>query len=328
VSENTQTALVLQGGGAIGAYHLGVVKRLFEDPLFAVDVVSGVSIGAITAAVLAGPKSGDPVAQLSALWEDLTSSSLAPMMSALSNAGMYRPRMDYWNLANWTSLFSAEPLRDTLRRHVDFDALNDGPIAFCASAVNVETGALTYFTNRNTRIGAQHVMASCALPPAFPMAEVDGAHYWDGGLFDNMPLQPALDLLDPTPDVKKRVVVVSLFPRKGALPSNLSEVSERMIELQFASRVQADLERVLHLNDLAGLLAGADEGVRGRLMRMSPLFKAALQPIQIHDVLQISNEDPDVASGASDFSRAAIARRVQAGFADADRALAEHPRAA
>jgi predicted acylesterase/phospholipase RssA len=242
---------------------------------------------------------------------------------------MYRPRTDWWNAARWTSLMTTEPLRKTLARRVDFDGLNASDIAFAVSAVDVESGEARYFTNRDgERVSLSTVVASGSLPPGFPMTVIEGRSYWDGGLFDNTPLQPALDMLDPDPAVRKRLIVVALFPRAGKVPTSFAEVADRMIDLQFADRMGADLARLREMKALTDVLRDLEADPKARLLAASSTLREAQEATYVHDIVEIVNEHPEVASGASDFSAPAIERRIAAGYADAAAALGEIERAA
>jgi predicted acylesterase/phospholipase RssA len=324
MGQRCQTALVLQGGGAIGAYHLGVVQRLYAAGL-APEIVTGVSIGAITAAVLVGARRDDPVAELGAVWDEFTVGMpfLGPhaerAISSLTNFGLYRPRYDIWAAPSWTAMLSTDPLRSTLVRHVDFNKLNESATAFAISAVDVESGEIECFRNRGGNyVALDDIVASGSLPPGFPMTEIDGKSYWDGGLFDCTPLQPALDFFDPDPELRRRLIVVAPMPRLGRVPGNFNEVAERMIELQFSSRMRSEIARVRHHNALVELMAGLDAERRAALAAASPEFRRADTGTLVHEIVVISNEEPGIATGASDFSASAIARRVKAGAADAE----------
>jgi len=168
------TGLVLQGGGALGAFELGVIEWMLDNRV-APDVVSGVSIGALNAAVLAGSKEADPRQGLRALWAELTTPAWPPpfdganaQISLFGNAAMYAPRLDYVNLWRWTSLYETAPLRRTLERHVDFEKL--GPQNFARpagaraprlilTATNLVTGKLDRFDSLEMRLTAEHVAA-------------------------------------------------------------------------------------------------------------------------------------------------------------------------
>ena len=193
------TALVLQGGGALGAYEYGVVKALYEQEQFVPDVISGVSIGAFSAAVLTGAI-GDPIDALGELWRCFTTKALPltpqPVQLAMSlsyNQGMYSPNpYAYWNPAFTTHFFDTKLLYKTLKKIISLDKLNDKKSPhLIITATNIETGKLALFDNREMEITYDHIVASGSLPPSFPMIDIDGSSYWDGGLFSNTPLKPA-----------------------------------------------------------------------------------------------------------------------------------------
>ena len=175
------TGLVLQGGGALGAFELGVMEWLLDGGMRP-DVVSGVSIGAINAAVLCGCRRADPKVALRELWADLTTLSLPPpleaanrQLSVFGNPGMYVPRTDYLNVFNWTSFYDTQPLRRTLERHVDFDKLRPGEFRARAAAraprviltaTNLRTGKLDRFDSKQMQITPAHVAPAAACRPA------------------------------------------------------------------------------------------------------------------------------------------------------------------
>jgi len=204
------TGLVLQGGGALGAFELGVVECLLDNGIRP-DIVSGVSIGAINATVLCGCRHSDPKSALRELWADLTTFSfplqwaanMNQKMSMFGNPGMYRPRTDYFNITGWTSFYDTAPLDETLARNVDFKKLRpanfklkpkDQAPRLILTATNLLTGRLERFDSKDMQIEAAHVRASGSLPPSFPPTAAPSPDkgveqlYWDGGLFDNTPL--------------------------------------------------------------------------------------------------------------------------------------------
>jgi len=251
-------ALVLQGGGALGAYEYGAVTRLVEigwEPV----AVTGVSIGAATTAAVAGARDGDICRSLKALWEAITIATVPfwpadrqATFSAFGNPGFWRTRSDLHNYRRWTSLYDVAPMRETLSRVCDFDRLNDSSnMRVAVTATNVQTGnqvsfanyvvnrdALHYVTPRVAlvRLTPDHILASGSLPPGFPMTVIDGVPYWDGGLFDNTPIEPLLDLLDNDELDHLPIFVVNLFATHSEPPTNLREVNERMLEISFESR--------------------------------------------------------------------------------------------
>ena len=249
--------LVLQGGGALGAYQAGVFESLSEvyrEPSW----VAGISIGAINAALIAGNPPEQRVARLREFWDLVSSGAAAPAVHSnlggrdwLNEAsatramlfgvpGFYAPRVPpapfqpRGTLAA-ISYYDTAPLKATLERLIDFKLLNTGPVRLSVGAVNVRSGNFEYFDTGKQRLDVRHIMASGALPPGFPPVEIEGEHYWDGGLVSNTPLQYVLD----QPGKLRRVVFqVDLFAATGALPTTLNEVTEREKDIRFSSRTR------------------------------------------------------------------------------------------
>jgi NTE family protein len=238
--------LVLQGGGALGAYQAGVFESLFENhsrPTW----VAGISIGAINAALIAGNPVAQRIERLREFWSLVSSSVVLPSMpmdttarEALNEAsatqtmlfgvpGFFAPRFPPAPLQprgtlEAISYYDTTALQQTLERLVDFDRINAGSVRLSVGAVNARTGNFVYFGLAKQRIDARHLMASGALPPGFAPVEIDGEFYWDGGLVSNTPLQYVLD----QPGRHRRVVFqLDLFADTGDLPTNMSEVTER-----------------------------------------------------------------------------------------------------
>ena len=268
------TGFVLQGGGALGAFELGVIECLLDSGI-SPDVVSGVSIEAVNATVLCGHRHDDPKVSLHALWDDLTTLSIpfAPDMvnakiSIFGNPGMYTPRYDFFNFFHWTSYYNTAPLVETLEKHVDFGKLKPGTKAprLILTATNIGTGKLEIFDSHRMQITPHHVLASGSLPPGFPATKAtappdsDGTEhlYWDGGLFDNTPLSKVIDALqeDETPD--KWVWVVNLFPSGGTAPANMAEVNDRMIAILFSNKMEKDLKQAGKVTNLIELFEKFD----------------------------------------------------------------------
>ncbi len=249
--------LVLQGGGALGAYQGGVFEALCErcrEPAW----VAGISIGAINAALIAGNPPEMRVRRLREFWELVSSSTPAMLPDFLSHLrpsfndavatqvllfgvpGFFVPRVPPPALQprgtpQAVSYYDTVPLRRTLERLVDFDRINDGPIRLSVGAVNVRTGNFQYFDTRRERLDARHIMASGALPPGFPAVEIDGEAYWDGGIVSNTPLDYVLS--EPG-DGRRVVFQVDLFSAHGPMPTTLNEVSEREKDIRFSSRTR------------------------------------------------------------------------------------------
>jgi NTE family protein len=250
--------LVLQGGGALGAYEYGAVTRLVElgwEPV----AVTGVSIGAATAAAVAGARDGDIRTSLKRLWEAITI-ELVPFLpperqaslSVFGNPRFWRARADLSSYQQWTSLYDVSPMRETLAAVCDFEQINDpSHMRLAVTATNVQTGDQVSFANylgnpdsvdyvtpkiARVRLTPDHILASGSLPPGFPMTVIDGVPYWDGGLFDNTPIEPLLDMLREDELEELPIFVVNLFATHADPPANLREVMERMLEISFESR--------------------------------------------------------------------------------------------
>lgn len=254
-----EAILVLQGGGALGAYQAGVFESLakvYREPTW----VAGISIGAINAALIVGNPPAHRVARLREFWELVSSGLPKPLIGPVGNAsarealneatasqamlfgvpGFFKPRFppapfQPSGTLQAISYYDTSPLVATLERLVDFDRINTGDVRLSVGAVNVRSGNFEYFDSTKQRIDARHIMASGALPPGFAPVEIDGEHYWDGGLVSNTPLHHVLD----QPGKRRRIVFqVDLFAARGALPATLAEVTEREKDIRFSSRTR------------------------------------------------------------------------------------------
>lgn len=256
-----QTVLVLQGGGAMGAFECGVVKALEEQRIFP-DIVAGISIGALNGAIVAGnPRHA--TAALESFWSEIAVVS-PPMLGAEAATAMtstailmfgvpnfFRPRWLPSALSaptlpsNWTSLYDTGPMKELIARYVDFGALKSSPVRLLVGAVNVTSGELEVFDSYVDDLTPDHVLASGSLPPGFSWTEIDGKAYWDGGIVTNSPLEIVVDRCGPG---GKRVFVVDLFAGQRPLPANMVEVMARRDEIVYSERVRSDLR----LRELVG----------------------------------------------------------------------------
>lgn len=333
----TTTGVVLQGGGALGAFEYGVLECLLDHDVRP-DVVSGVSIGAINAAVFCGSRQGDARESLRGLWRDFATPGLPfPLdvvnrnMSVFGNPGMYGPRLDVHNFLGWTSFYDTSPLLDTLERHVDFSRLGPESLAsnpktprLILTATNLQTGQLEKFDSKLMPITAAHVRASGSLPPGFPATAApaekgeSGQIYWDGGLFDNTPLSKVISALQDNDDTDKIMFVVNLFPSAAPVPRNMPEVLARMMTIAFSNKSGEDLKRahqtthmIRFVNELEKVMARSAE-LRGLMEH--PGFKALKKFKAPIDIVEITNHD---VQGGSDFSAERIERRRKQGYAAA-----------
>ncbi len=268
VAAYDRVALLLQGGGALGAYHVGVWEAL-EGVGVEPTWISGVSIGAINSAIIAGNPPERRLERLGRFWETVTRKSAADLLDpfdvfrsfenqwsglaamTMGQPGFFAPRVPSpWFRARGsegaTSFYDTGDLKSTLETLIDFDRLDAGPMRVSVGAVEVESGNFTWFDNRHpdpakrTRIDVRHVMASGALPPALPAIDIDGRHYWDGGLVSNTPLE---HLLEQEDDLSSLVFQVDLFPAQGAMPQDMAEVLARQKDITYSSRTRAGTTR-------------------------------------------------------------------------------------
>jgi NTE family protein len=301
-----EVALVLQGGGALGSYQAGVFEGLAEtgvEPTW----VSGISIGALNTAIIAGNAPEDRVAALRGFWNticqpaDLIGHVGAFMPAAFGFANIGRKFSSMWAAARAltegqkgffsprvhvpfmqghskkahpgeVSYYDTSALRATLLQYADFDRINDGAMRVSVGAVNVRTGNLVYFDNRKIRLEPEHFMASGALPPGFPAVEIDGEYYWDGGLVSNTPLT---EIIREGQHKDTLVFQVDLWSAKGTLPTDFLDVAERTKDIQYSSRTRAITDFVSQSQKHARLIKELLEHVPEKVRRTHPLLLQA-----------------------------------------------------
>jgi NTE family protein len=253
----SRIALIFQGGGALGAYQAGVYEALHEAGIEP-DWMTGVSIGAINAAIIAGNPREVRLQRLRAFWDRITerriwsytpdgdifrrarNSASALTTMTQGQPGFFKPHpLNAWlspaGAATATSFYDTAPLRQTLNELVDFDRINRQKCRFSVGAVNVLNGNFIYFDNARQTITAEHIMASGALPPAFPMIKIGTEYYWDGGIVSNTPLQHLLDQEDGKDSL---VFQVDLFSARGTLPRDMEDVLGRHKDIMYSSRTR------------------------------------------------------------------------------------------
>ena len=312
--------LVLQGGGALGAYQAGVYEAMIELGI-ELDWVAGISIGAVNAAIIAGNKREDAVGKLREFWDGVSSAmpslplpdndwarewnhlTSAGQVMAFGVPGFFTPRWPAPMFAERQtpaaiSFYDTAPLIETLDRLVDWDRLNDGNVRLSVGAVAVETGNFRYFDTKSDRIDARHILASGALPPGLPPIEIDGCWYWDGGLVSNTPLEHVVDAAKDD----MLVFQVDLFPARGERPHDMEEVWSREKDIRFSSRtrrisdglVRRRKEHQLIARMLAKLPPDATDLPEVRAVRRMIDSKAL-------NVVQLIHEPPKWQTGARDF---------------------------
>jgi NTE family protein len=345
-------ALLLQGGGALGAYQGGVYQALAEAQLHP-DWVAGISIGAINAAIIAGNAPERRVERLRAFWELVTAPPSGHLATAwlgdlLRSAGdvghgladrtsaaramlhgvpgFFLPRFP----PPWlrpagsdaaTSFYDTGALRGTLESLIDFDRINARDMRLSVGAVNVRNGNFVYFDNACQPIRPEHVMASGALPPGFPAIEIDGEHYWDGGLVSNTPLQWVVES-EPRQDML--LFQLDLWSARGEFPADLAAVAIRMKEIQFSSRTRAGGYQLKELQKIRGELAAL-------LERLPPELKAgpgvdhltSFSDPKVYNVVQLIYRSKAYEGNSKDyeFSRSSMEDHWRAGYEDALKTL-------
>ena len=338
-------ALVLQGGGALGAYQAGVYQALHEARLWP-DSVAGVSIGGINSAIIAGNRPEHRLARLRDFWNTVTSGRGWPwipdgddarkihnlwsstMTMAFGQPGFFVPRPDNaWfsprGARSATAFYDTAPLRETLLRLVDFDVLNNREVRYAAGTVNVATGNFAYFDSTKTTIGPEHVMASGALPPALPMVPIGTDQFWDGGLVSNTPLQHIID--NPIGD-QVLVFQVDLFSARGPLPRDMPDVLGRLKDIQYSSRTRlvTDYYQRLYAKDrlLKRLL---DRLPEDQLEPEEKSEKQRLAHMSAFTIIQLIYQQAAYEGQAKDyeFSAASMREHWDSGYRDTQRTL-EH----
>ena len=346
-------ALLLQGGGALGAYQAGVYEALAEADLHP-DWVAGISIGGINSAIIAGNPREARVAKLREFWEIVSHSpfglegnlasllpkgdagrALAQKMSAstanvLGVPGFYTmrfpsPLFQPPGTLEATSFCDTTPLKATLERLVDFDLINSENYntRLSLGSVNARSGQMVYFDTTTDVIRAEHVMASGSLPPGFPAIEIDGEYYWDGGVVSNTPLSWIARQHPPS----MLAFQVDLWAAPGPFPQNLQEVMIRMKEILNSSRTTYYTSGYKELNQFHSTLARFLEQVPEEFKRDEDakyLMSEARQKVHHLVNLVYRPTGPEDASKENEFSRQSVEERWLAGYRDTVYAL-RHP---
>jgi NTE family protein len=351
-----RVVLLLQGGGALGAYQGGVYEALAEANIHP-DWVAGISIGAINATIIAGNPPNRRVEKLREFWEDITNSlfdfdarglgsllgggdsargsikQMSAVAALMSGApGFFRPRIpNPWfqptGTIEATSYYDTTQLRATLESLIDFELLNaeHAKPRLSLGAVNVRSGNLVYFDSLSQAIKPEHVMASGALPPGFPAIEIEGEHYWDGGLVSNTPLIWIAMTQQRPPDTL--VFQVDLWNARGAFPRTIAEVATRQKEIQYSSRTRAFTDYFKHVAKLRHMLAVLLDELPEE-MRQSEAAKYLTSAADQHaaNIVQLIYRPKNYEGDSKDyeFSRHSMEEHWRAGYYDAAHAL-RHP---
>lgn len=270
-SSSEKQVLVLQGGGALGAYQAGAYEALHDNG-YEPEWVAGISIGAINGAIIAGNKPENRIERLHQFWQGVSSTLLLnnPLLDDSSrsslnefNAGLamffgipgfFSPR-SAWSTAmsssdpHKVSYYDTEPLKTTLEKLVDFRYLNSKSAPrLSVGAVEIKSGNFEYFDSIKSPFSPEHIMASGALPPGFPPIEIGGKYYWDGGLVSNTPLNYIMEFTGPREDMC--IFQVDVFSARGELPKSVADIAEREKDIRFSSRTRFNSDHVKVLHEL------------------------------------------------------------------------------
>ena len=347
-------ALLLQGGGALGAYQAGVYEALAEAGLHP-DWVAGISIGAINSALIAGNPPDRRVDKLRQFWEGITTDVFGSwqqdvvtpwikgdwsrgLMGQVSAGrammdgvrGFFTPRLPLpWlhptGAIEATSFYDAANLKSTLEGLVDFDRINAQDMRFSVGAVNVRSGNFVYFDTATHTILPEHVMASSALPPGFAAVEIDGERYWDGGLISNTPLQWVLDSI---PRRDTLAFQVDLWSARGDVPGNLAEVETRRKEIQYSSRTRASTDHFKYTQRIRNAVASLLESIPAGL-KDDPDAKllGSVADRKVYNIVHLIYRARNYEGHSKDyeFSRLSMETHWRAGYHDTVRTL-RHPK--
>ncbi|CEJ84299.1 Putative patatin-like phospholipase [Hyphomicrobium sp. GJ21] len=339
-----KNVLVLQGGGALGAYQAGAYEALSAAGIEP-DWVAGISIGAVNAAIIAGNRPEHRRPRLREFWNIVSSRLTLPPIAIDDNSrklfnetsaaivastgapGFFTPRYPpaVFNLPGTMdaiSLYDTYPLKETLLELVDFDILNSSAVQYSIGAVEVDTGNLKYFDSRHDTITPEHIMASGALPPGFPPVEINGKLYWDGGIVSNTPLQYILDGGLPRDDMT--IFQIDLFSARGPIPKTLFDVQMREKEIRYSSRTRLNTDYFKVLQSLRRAVRRLDSLVSDEIkagfdwkLLSSFSCNAAITLVHlIHRRAAYSTQSNDY-----EFSRYTINEHWQAGRADVESTL-------
>jgi NTE family protein len=341
---NGQVVLVLQGGGALGAYQVGVYQALHEANVEP-DWVIGTSIGAINAGLIAGNRFEDRLSRLDEFWKRVQRPPTWPLTSAVPGLaaffdawsswptlvdgipGFFKPNLKaFWgaNLspgANNAAFYSTAALRETLTELVDFSIVNRGSPRITIGAANVETSTMHYFDSRETPITTEQIMASGALPPAFPAIDIDGQFFWDGGILSNTPTEV---IFDDIPRRNSLIFAVHLWNAKGPVPKSIWEVLDRQKDVQYSSRIASHIARQQQAHRLRHVISQLVQQIPADLRNSETVRElggyGCMTQMHVVRLLapRIANENhtKDI-----DFSSSGIGARRAAGYAATRKAL-------
>jgi NTE family protein len=340
-----RVVIVLQGGGALGAYQAGVYQAL-HDAGVEPDWVIGTSIGAINAALIVGNEPANRVAALQEFWRRMTQQALfgpwslwpkldqfaaygATLAAGLPNFFAPNPfafvSPHYPLGADNAGYYSTAPLEATLSELVDFERISANKPRLTVGAAQVTTSEMRYFDSRDAKIGVKHILASGALPPAFPAVRIDGHLYWDGGILSNTPAEV---VFDDHPRHDSLVFAVHMWNPAGREPETIWEVLHRHKDIQYSSRVASHVRRQADTHRLRQVIRELSAHLPPEQRELDDVraLTAFGCPTRIHVVRLLAPAfDNDDHTKDVDFSMSGIRRRWDQGYEKTVRALARAP---
>jgi len=344
-SEFGQVVLVLQGGGALGSYQAGVYQALHEAGIEP-DWIIGTSIGAINASLIAGNSSQNRLSRLREFWKRMEQNPVWSFRDVLPG---FNEKLSYWATvtngipgffrpnplahagdsyvlgADKAGFYSTAPLEKTLTDLVDFDLVNQSSPRLTVGAAHVRSSEMRYFDSRDTKLGVRHIMASGALPPAFPAVRIEGELYWDGGILSNTPTEA---VFDDNPRRDSLIFAVHLWNPTGAEPTTMAEVLTRHKDVQYSSRIashiarQQQAHRLRHvINQLAARLP--EQELKSEAVRELASYGCTTR---MHVVRLLAPQlDRETHTKDVDFTPGGITKRWDAGYAHTKAVLQRKP---
>ncbi|MRD47952.1 patatin-like phospholipase family protein [Caenimonas koreensis DSM 17982] len=340
-----EVVLVLQGGGALGAYQVGVYEALHDAGIEPAWVI-GTSIGAINAALIAGNPVDVRMARLNAFWKHVEQQGtiagpldwlgMGNWMANMTTVMRGIPAFFEPNLAAFrgtranvgvesAAYYSTEPLRRTLNELVEFKCLEGGPTRLTIGAVNACSGAMRYFDSRRETLCVEHVMASGALPPAFPAVRIDGEPYWDGGIYSNTPIEA---VLDDRPRRDSLIFAVNVWHQTAPEPESIWQVMGRQKDIQFASRADSHIARQKQIHRLRHVIRQLTQHLPAS-RQADPAVKELASwgcgtTMHVAHLLAPRLESEDHTKDI-DFTPGGVKARREAGYADTRRMVERSP---
>ncbi len=344
-SEPGQIVLVLQGGGALGSYQAGVYQALHEAGIEP-DWIIGTSIGAINAGLIAGNSPQNRLPRLREFWKKMEQN---PVWSFRDVFPGFNEKLSYWSTvtngipgffrpnalahagdsyplgADRAGYYSTAPLERTLTDLVDVDLMNACKPRLTVGAAHVRSSEMRYFDSRDCKLGVRHIMASGALPPAFPAVRIDDELYWDGGILSNTPTEA---VFDDNPRRSSLIFSVHLWNPVGAEPTTMAEVLNRHKDVQYSSRIASQIARLQEahrlrhvINQLAARLPEAERNSEAMRQLASYGCQTRMHVVRLlAPQLECETHTKDI-----DFSPSGIMQRWDAGYAHTQSVLARKP---